>query len=133
MKVQIIVGSIRQNRVSHKVAKWIEHTAKNIEGMEPEIVDLADYSMPLFDEAMPPQYNPERKPHPEVKRWLEKLAEADSYIIVTPEYNRSVPSVLKNALDYTDYQFSRKPVATIGHGSTGGAQAVAHLRGILAG
>lgn len=132
MKVQIIVGSTRAGRVSDKVAKWVELSAKT-QGLDVELVDLIDYDLPFFDEPISPQYNPDRKPSAVVQKWLDKVAAADGYILVTPEYNRSYPAVLKNALDYLDFQFARKPVAIVAHGSTGGAQAVAHLRGVLPG
>lgn len=128
LNVQIIVGTTRQGRVSDRVGKWVQAQAAGIEGVNAEIVDLAEYPMPFFDEAVPPKYNPERSPAPEVKKWLDKLAEADAYVIVTAEYNRSMPAVLKNALDYVGYEMSGKPAALVAHGSTGGAQAVASLR-----
>jgi NAD(P)H-dependent FMN reductase len=101
-------------------------------GFEVEIVDLKDYPMPLFDEPVSPQYNPERQPALPVKKWLAKLDEAEAYIIVSPEYNRSIPGPMKNALDYLDYQFAKKPVALVAHGSVGGAFAVADYRLALA-
>lgn len=131
MKVQVIVGSTRPGRVTPKVAEWAAAAARNVEGVEVSIVDLADYQMPLFDEAGSPQYNPERKPSEVVKKWLDTLSEADAYIIATPEYNRSTSGVLKNALDYVDFQLTKKPVLLVGHGTTGGAQAVDHLRSII--
>lgn len=132
MKIQVIIGSTRPGRVSERIARWVANEAKPA-GIEVELVDLADYPMPFFDEAISPQYNPARTPGDAVKRWLDKLAEADGYVLVTPEYNRSYPAVLKNALDYVDFQLARKPVALVAHGSTGGAQAVGHLRGVLPG
>lgn len=128
MKVQVIVGTTRQGRVSDRVGKWVAETAKNIEGLEPEIVDLAEFPLPFFDEAIPPRYNPDRQPVAEVAAWTAKVAEADAYVIVTAEYNRSMPAVLKNALDTLGHEMDNKPVALVAHGSTGGAQAVASLR-----
>ncbi|MDB5161252.1 MAG: NADPH-dependent reductase [Candidatus Saccharibacteria bacterium] len=133
MKVLVIIGSIRQGRVSDRLGKWVATEAKALEGADIELVDLADYDLPMFDEAISPQYNPNRKPVPEVKKWLDEMAEGDAFVLVTPEYNRSYPAVLKNALDYIDFQLAKKPVALVAHGSTGGAQAVAHLRGVLPG
>jgi NAD(P)H-dependent FMN reductase len=89
--------------------------------------------MPFFSEPMSPQYNPNRQTAPEGQRWLDKLAAADAYILVTPEYNRAYTAVLKNALDYVDFQLAKKPVGLVAHGSTGGAQAVAGLRIAMAG
>ena len=133
MKLQVIVGSTRPGRVSHRVANWVAKEAKNLPDTEVEVVDLIDYPMPLLDEAISPQYNPDRKPNEPAAKWLKKTGEADAFVLVTPEYNRSYSAVLKNALDYIDFQFAKKPVALVAHGSTGGAQAVAHLRGVLPG
>ena len=133
MKIQIIIGSTRPGRQSHTLAKWVDSHASAVEGFETEVVDLQDYEMPLFNEPSSPQYTPDRKPAPAVQKWLDKVGEADGYILITPEYNRSITGVLKNAIDYLDYQWDKKPVAIVAHGSTGGAQAVGHLRGITAG
>ena len=133
MKLQIIIGSTRPGRISDRLAKWVGNEARNLADTTGELVDLADYNLPMFDEAISPQYNPDRKPSDTVKKWLDKIAEADAFVLVTPEYNRSYSAVLKNALDYIDFQFAKKPVALVAHGTTGGAQAVAHLRGVLPG
>lgn len=133
MKLQIIIGSTRPGRQSDRLAKWVANEAKSLPDTTAELVDLADYDLPMFNEAISPQYNPDRKPSEPVKKWLDKLAEADAYVLVTPEYNRSYPAVLKNALDYVDFQLAKKPVALVAHGSTGGAQAIAHVRGVLSG
>ena len=133
MKIQIIIGSTRPGRVSDRVAKWVAAAANNLPDTEAEIIDLADYPMPFLDEPISPQYNPERTPNEAAQKLLAKFAEADAYVLVTPEYNRSYSAVLKNALDYIDFQFAKKPVALAAHGSTGGAQAIAHLRGVLPG
>jgi NAD(P)H-dependent FMN reductase len=133
MKLQVIIGSTRPTRVSDRLAKWVALTAKELPDTTVEIVDLKEYPMPFLDESISPQFNPDRKSDPIVKKWLTKLDEADAYILVTPEYNRSYSAVLKNALDFIDYQFAKKPVALVAHGTTGGAQAVAHLRGVMPG
>lgn len=130
MKLQIIVGSTRPGRSSDRVATWVANEAKSAFD-EVEIIDLKEYTLPFFDELISPQYNPSREPSEEVKRWLDKVAEADAYLLVTPEYNRSTSAVLKNALDHLAFQFAKKPVAIVGHGVLGGAQAVSHLRGII--
>lgn len=133
MKLQIVIGSTRPGRVSDRVAKWVAVEAQQQPDTEAEVLDLTDFSLPFLNESISPQFNPQRKPDPEVQRWLSKLGEGDAYVLVTPEYNRSYSAVLKNALDYVDFQFDKKPVALVAHGTTGGAQAVAHLRGVLPG
>ena len=133
MKLQVIVGSTRPNRVTLRIARWVAATAAAMPDTTVELVDLTDYDLPFLDEPISPRYNPNRTPNPAAKRWLDKLAEADAFVMVTPEYNRSYSAVLKNAIDYVDFQMERKPVALVGHGTTGGAQAIAHLRGVLPG
>jgi NAD(P)H-dependent FMN reductase len=104
-----------------------------LKDVQVELVDLADYALPFFNEPASPQFNPQRQPEAAVQAWLDKVAEADGYVVVSPEYNRSYPAVLKNALDFLDFQWAGKPVALVGHGSVGGAHAVVHLRSALAG
>lgn len=133
MKLGVIIGSTREGRGSERAAKWATAAAKQIDGAEVQVLDLRDYELPMFNEAISPQYNPERKPEGVVKKWLDKLAEMDAFIVVTPEYNRSLPAVLKNALDYVAYELEKKPIAVVAHGSTGGAQAVHTLRAVAAG
>lgn len=130
-KIAVIVGSTREGRVSDKLAAWV---AKEVGAKaDTEVLDLRDYALPLFDEPMPPRFNPNRTPAAAVAKWANKVAEFDGYVVVTAEYNRSMPAVLKNALDSLANEMADKPVALVAHGSTGGAQAVASLRIMLPG
>jgi NAD(P)H-dependent FMN reductase len=130
-KIAVIVGSTREGRQTDKLAAWAAKEVANV--AEATVLDLKDYPLPFFDEAISPRYNPNREPKPEVKKWLDTVAEFDGFVLVTPEYNRATSAVLKNALDYLDFQMDKKPVALVAHGSTGGAQAVANLRMALPG
>lgn len=131
MKLGIIIGSTRQGRQTIKEAKWVIQAAKQLPDTTVEVLDLQDYPMPFFAEPASPRYNPNREPDPAVQKWLDKLAEQDAYIVVTPEYNHSIPGVLKNAFDYIDFQLKRKPSAIVSHGTVGGARAAMHLKEIL--
>lgn len=132
MKLAIIVGSTRQGRGTLPVAKWVEKTAtEKFADHEWTLLDLADYELPFLTDGMSPQMNSDRQPEGDVKRWVEAVGAADGYVIVTPEYNHSVPAVLKNALDQLDYQLVKKPIAIVSHGFMGGARATAELRLIL--
>lgn len=133
MKLQIIIGSTRPGRVSERIGKWVELEAKKIDGNDVELIDLADYELPYLDEPISPQFNPDRKLNEPAARLLAKFDQADAFALITPEYNRSYSAVLKNAIDYVDFQFKQKPVSLISHGVTGGAQAVSHLRGVIPG
>src|SRR5690606_19438426 len=89
---------------------------------------LRDYPMPFFEEPMPPGMVPEGYPHDVVTRWREKVKEGDGFIFVTPEYNHGYSAVLKNALDYVYYDWSKKTVAFVSWGGAGGVRAVEQLR-----
>lgn len=127
-KIGIIIGTTREGRVTDRLAKWV--AAEVAKQAEAEIVDLIDYPMPFVSEPSP-RFNPERKADPAVQKWLDKVAEFDGYVIVTPEYTRSIPGVLKNAIDLLDFQMEQKPVAIVSHGGNNGAQALDALRSIL--
>ena len=131
MNVQVILASTRPGRLGERVAKWVTTAAGQQPGFNAELVDLADYDLPHFDEAISPRFNPDRHPNPAARRWLGKVAAADGYIIVTPEYNHSVPGVLKDALDFLDWQFAKKPVAIVSYGTVGGARAAQQLKQML--
>ncbi|MGZ6005066.1 MAG: NADPH-dependent FMN reductase [Candidatus Saccharimonadales bacterium] len=131
MKLAIILGATRQGRHSEKLAIWVAEQAKQLPDTEVTLLDLRDYPMPFFDEPGSPRFSPDRQSKPEVKTWLVKLAAFDAYLVITPEYNHSIPGVLKNALDYTDWQVAKKPFAVVSHGSAGGARAASHLKHII--
>ncbi len=131
MKIQIILGTTRPGRVGERVAKWVEAGAKEINDFEVELVDLADFNLPLLDEPISPRYNPERNPNTAAKKWLDKVGQADGYVFVTPEYNHSISGALKNAIDYLDYQLAKKPAAIVSYGTVGGARSAEHLKAVL--
>ena len=70
-------------------------------------------------------------PIPSSRRWNQKIKEADAFLVVTPEYNHSIPGVLKNAIDsvFVSFAFRNKPVAAVGYsgGIAGGVRAIEHL------
>ncbi|HSH55867.1 MAG TPA: NAD(P)H-dependent oxidoreductase [Candidatus Limnocylindrales bacterium] len=133
MKLGIIVGTTREGRQSARVSKWVAVAAGQGEEAEVTIIDLTDYPMPFFAEPASPRYNPQRQADPTAQKFLDVLAAQDAYIFVTPEYNHSIPGVLKNALDYIDFQLRRKPAAVVSHSvvPVGGARAQVHLKEIL--
>jgi NAD(P)H-dependent FMN reductase len=128
-RIAVIVGSIRPSRFGDKPARWIFDLARQRRDFEVELVDLKDYRLPLFDAPASDAWVPTVEP--EAVRWQQKLSEFDGYIVVTAEYNRSIPGALKNAIDWAYTPFNRKPVAFVSYGSVGGARAVEHLRNIM--
>ena len=99
LKIKVIVGSSRANRFSEKPASWIFDLAKKRTDLDVELLDLRDYPLPFFEEAMPPGLAKDQYSNPIVMKWRDKIREADGFIICSPEYNHGYPAVLKNALD----------------------------------
>lgn len=128
LKIKVIVGSTRANRFSDKPAQWIFAAAKKRTDLDVELLDLKDYPLPYFEEAMPPGLAKDGYTDAAVVRWRDKVREADGFIICTPEYNHGYPAVLKNALDYVYFAWSRKAVAFVSWGGAGGARGVEQLR-----
>ena len=129
MIISVIVGSTRQGRFSEKPAQWIfEHLGKRKE-IETRLLDLRDFPMPFFDQAVPPSM-PGRPPYPNevVQKWTAQIGASDGFVFVTPEYNYGTSAVLKNAIDWVYPEWNRKAAAFVSYGSAMGARAVQQLR-----
>jgi NAD(P)H-dependent FMN reductase len=133
LKLQIIVGSTRPTRAADIVAPWVIGRAQAHGGFDVEVLDLRDWPLPMFAEhfgTLGDIQNPTYS-DPIVKRWNQKIKEADAYLIVTAEYNHSIPGVLKNAIDsvFVSFAFRNKPLAAVGYsgGIAGGVRAIEHL------
>src|SRR3546814_19976075 len=117
MKVQIIIASTRPGRNAERVATWVTNRVSAHDGLDAEVVDLRDWPLPIFEEHFGTlgDINDPTYSSPFVKAWNDKLAEADAYIVVTPEYNHSIPSVLKNAIDsaWLSFSFRNKPILAV--------------------
>jgi NAD(P)H-dependent FMN reductase len=133
LKLQIIVGSTRPTRAADLVIPWVLDRTSQHDAFEPELLDLRDWPLPIFGEHSgtigdfsDPTYS-----DPLVRAWNKKLAEGDAYLVITPEYNRSLPGVLKNAIDsvFLSFALRNKPLGTVAYsvGTTGGARAAEHL------
>lgn len=125
-KIAVIIGSTRATRFGDKPARWIHDIASQRNDMTVEILDLRNYPMPFFDEVASNAWVPSQ--NEVAQRWQKKVAQFDGYIFVTAEYNRGIPAVLKNALDYAYPEWNRKPAAVVGYGSVGAARAAEQLR-----
>lgn len=133
LKLQVVVGSTRPTRAADHVVPWVLDRAERHEAFEVELLDLRDWPLPIFQEHLgtlgdfvDPPYS-----DPIVKAWNKKIAEADAYLMITAEYNHSVPAVLKNAIDsvFVSFAFRNKPAAFVGYsvGVAAGSRAVEHL------
>lgn len=128
IEVRVIAGSTREGRFSGRAADWIAKELVKREGVSAEILDLRDYDMPFFNEAMSPAAKQTPYKNEAVARFTAKVAGGDAFVIVTPEYNHGTSGVLKNAMDWVYQEWNNKPVAFVSYGSVGGARAVEHLR-----
>ena len=126
LKIGIIIGSTRPGRNGEAVAKWVYEISKKRTDAEFELVDIADYNLPLLDEPYPAMMHQYTKEHTKV--WSAKISEFDGFIFVTPEYNHSTSGALKNAIDYLSLEWNNKAAAFVSYGSMGGVRAVEHLR-----
>lgn len=132
-KLQIIVGSTRPTRAADRVIPWVIARAAAHPAFDVELLDLRDWPLPMFGEHMgtigdfsDPTYS-----DPVVKQWNEKLKEGDAYLVITPEYNHSIPGVLKNAIDnvFISFALRNKPIAAVGYsgGIAAATRAIEHL------
>ncbi|MFI8932331.1 NADPH-dependent FMN reductase [Streptomyces sp. NPDC053474] len=130
-RIGIILGTTRPGRVGPQVAQWVEKAARTHGEADFELVDLADYDLPLFDEPRSPRMGDYAHAH--TRAWSSKIAELDGYVFVTPEYNWSIPAALKNAIDFVYNEWNNKAAGFVGYGaSANGVRAVEHLRAIAA-
>lgn len=130
VKIAVIVGSTRPGRNGKAVADWVLEEARRRGGAEYQLVDIADFDLPLLDEPVPPSMHQYGKDH--TKRWSETIDGFDGFVFVTPEYNHSTSGALKNALDFLYREWNDKAAAFVSYGSAGGVRAVEHLRTIAA-
>lgn len=128
-KIAIVTGSTRPGRNNISVAQWVLEQAQAFGGADFELVDIADFNLPVLDEAFPAAYQNYQGEH--AKAWAAKMNEFDGYIFVTPEYNHSVSPALANALSYINVELNNKAAGMVGYGSALGTRSIEHLRGIL--
>jgi NAD(P)H-dependent FMN reductase len=129
VKLEVIIASTRPGRIGDQVGKWIADYAKANSDFEVSVADLVDYNLPLFDEPNHPRMAEYTKDH--TKRWSKTVKNADAFIIVTPEYNYTMPPSLLNAIDYLHNEWAYKPAGVVAYGGSGGVRAAQTLRLVL--
>jgi NAD(P)H-dependent FMN reductase len=126
VRVTLIIGSNRTGRFGAVIAEWLLGRVREHDDFEVDVVDVAEADLPTTFE-----------PTPEVTARLAgitpKLAAADAFIVLTPEYNHSYPAGLKNLIDWHFHEWRAKPVALVSYGGlSGGLRATEHLRQVFA-
>lgn len=123
LRVAVIIGSTREGRVGDAVGRWFMERAEDRSELDLAVLDLADYDFPV--------HYPVRATG-QMTEFTEEIARAEAFVVVTPEYNRSFPASLKQAIDFAYEEWQTKPVAFVsyGHGSAG-LYAVEQLRSVF--
>ena len=126
LKIAIIIGSTRPGRLGETIGKWAYDIARKRNDAAFELVDIAQFRLPLLDEPMPATSGQYSQPH--THEWSAKIASFDGYVFVTPEYNHGTSGALKNAIDFLSREWTDKAAGFIGYGYTMGARAIEQLR-----
>lgn len=120
----ILVGSNREGRFAPVIANWFTEQVRSNADFTVDVIDLADAALPAAISDTPSA---------EAVSFCERLAAADAFVMVVPEYNHSFPAVLKHAIDFGYHEWQAKPVGLVSYGGfAAGLRAVEHLRGVMA-
>jgi NAD(P)H-dependent FMN reductase len=131
VEIGVIVGSTRPGRKAPAVAQWVHEEAGRHPEASVRILDIADFDLPLLDEPRPAITGQYERPH--TRAWAAAIQPLDAFVFVSPEYNRSIPAALKNAIDFLYAEWGGKAAGFVSYGAdAGGARAVEHLRAVMA-
>lgn len=124
LRIALVIGSTREGRFGPNVARWFEAAATDRRDIELDVIDLLEADLPAH-------WTSELAPA--TRAMVQRLDEADAFVVVTPEYNHSFPASLKQAIDIAGGVWARKPVGFVSYGGlSGGLRAVEHLRVVFA-
>ena len=129
--VLIIIGSVRPQRIGLQISTIVLNLARQNGLNNAEILDLRDWPLAMDDE--PDQPSKGVYTQDSTRRWSSKIAQADGFVFLTPQYNWSYPAALKNALDHLYREWHGKPALVISYGHRGGGRAARHLQEVLEG
>ncbi|MEV0234022.1 NAD(P)H-dependent oxidoreductase [Nonomuraea sp. NPDC050786] len=122
LRIAVIIGSVRRPRMADPLAAWLERELTAIDWLDLDMIDLASVSLPMH----------EMQPVGAAASPIAgRLADADGFVFLTPEYNHSFPASVKNAIDWHFTEWAYKPVAFVAYGFSGGIRAVEQLRTIF--
>ena len=131
LKIAVIYGSARQARQGIKLARFMVRKLED-RGHDVSLVDTQEHQLPFLDQ-MYKEFEPGTA-SPAMAAVGKILADADGFVIVSAEYNHSIPAALKNLLDHYQSEYHYKPsgMVTYSAGPFGGVRALINLRAILA-
>jgi NAD(P)H-dependent FMN reductase len=129
--ILLIMGSVRAGRRCPQIAEWVLSLADKSGQLTCEIVDLKEWHLPFSDEPGIPAKGGYTNDH--TRAWSDKVAGADGFVIVSPQYNWGYPAALKNALDHLYREWSDKPLVIVTYGGHGGDKCAKQLRQVAEG
>ncbi|MFG3369820.1 NADPH-dependent FMN reductase [Streptomyces sp. NPDC090032] len=128
VRAAVVIGSNREGRFGPVVADWLMSLLGERPDFAVDVIDVAATDLPT---AL--SYDPSAEVRAELAKVTPKLAAADAFIVLTPEYNHSYPASLKNVIDWHHAEWQAKPVGFVSYGGiSGGLRAVEHLRTVFA-
>lgn len=130
--ILLIMGSVRAGRRCRQIAEWVISLADKSGQFACEIVDLKEWHLPSGEEpGIPAKGGGYTTDH--THTWSAKVASADGFVIVSPQYNWGYPAALKNALDRLYKEWSGKPLVIVTYGGHGGNKCAEQLRQVAEG
>ncbi len=120
-KVLVLTGSARPNSASTQVAKLVEAELQKNQGVVPQVVEVAELNLPFYNADMSPSAEGYEATDSNVKTWSSMVTQADAVVWVMPEYNHSISSIQKNAIDWLYKEWTDKPLAIVAYGWYEGA------------
>ncbi|EPB91215.1 hypothetical protein HMPREF1544_01920 [Mucor circinelloides 1006PhL] len=133
MNIGVIIGSTRPSRIGHQLTKWLLSIITVKHSLNLEMIDLAEWDLPLFNEPEIPAKGEQYYSSEKTRQWSRKIASKDGFIFITPQYNWGYPASLKNAVDYLYNEWSGKPAIIVSYANRGGGKAAAQFRQVLEG
>ncbi|MDH6134441.1 NAD(P)H-dependent FMN reductase [Kitasatospora sp. MAA4] len=131
LRLAVILGSNREGRFGPIVARWFTRFAEQRGDFKIDFIDLGDLGEHPLPAIMGGTHAPEQAAV--LADLTARLADAEAFVVVTPEYNHSFPAALKHAIDLHNVQWHAKPVGFVSYGGLGGGlRAVEQLRLIFA-
>jgi NAD(P)H-dependent FMN reductase len=129
LRIAVIIASTRQERFAETVGQWFAGEVAKLEDVELDVIDLRHVSLPPVQSADHPRTG---RYGELVAAFAERIAAADGFVFVTPEYNHGYPAPLKAALDSVYAEWAAKPATFVSYGGAGGGiRAVEQLRLVL--
>ena len=124
-RLMIVIASTRPGRVGLPIARWFSDRAEAHGAFEIDVVDLAKLNLPFYDEPKHPRLR--QYAHQHTKDWSARVAAADAFVFVMPEYNFGFTAPLKNALDYLSLEWQYKPVGLVSYGGVSAGTRAAQM------